>query len=757
MISNEDYRLSVIIPVRWTKGVDEFELRLEGVLMRSAQPNVERIVLDYGSAPDLAMRIRAMAQRMSARYHHTSHHLDPFSIGAARDLGVQLAAAPVVMFNDIDFYADGEMYSRILDEAANRRLLERRFNFFCVPVIFLTEQGLVDFRSALAAGGGAARLARWLPLHWMLHGDRSRVVFTAYGSSAMVVNKAHYLALGGHNPDFFGHGAEDYELLHRLGSYNKIGQRPKGYYIDTKTNEIKDYSGFRAYFSLYGIEAIYGGVFMVHLWHPTRKIEGYSQSRRNFAMLTDMMKSFDKNNTQPAPLTDLSSDRKTLFLGEADGNAFRMLRHAVPRMGQVRCAGEESFSNGRELLAHAGELGVTSIGFTNPYGNPHRLALYRAVRAQNAIKYWTFDRGGLPDSWFFDFYGFNADSASYDRVRWDAPLAEADCEMTHAYIRRIRTQAPTLEHNDERRGADYWRRSLHVAGKRVIFVPLQRPEDTVVRHFAGPCKNFEGFADRVRALATNLDKRRFAVVVKKHPLEDESNLGSDDGVIVAPENANVYDLIEMSERVVTLNSGVGLLAMLFNRPVAICGEAYYAAEGVNVCVETTEALVEACQAAPEFNEDVRDRFLHHLLTRVYSFGASRYDETISGAGKRIRIAREVIFDRLSFGEDVWRSNLSEANCGISLDAPLFYSFGGREGVKAGTRSEARGQLGEPYSPKGGMDDLTLRQKASVRVYRMAVYPFLDAASRRRCDHDPKGYFGAARARVNLVFKAIGGF
>ena len=45
------------------------------------------------------------------------------------------------MFNDIDFHTPAEGYRRIADEVRARRVATDAYNFFTIPVVFLTEAG----------------------------------------------------------------------------------------------------------------------------------------------------------------------------------------------------------------------------------------------------------------------------------------------------------------------------------------------------------------------------------------------------------------------------------------------------------------------------------------------------------------------------------------------------------------------------------------------------------------------------------------
>jgi hypothetical protein len=132
-----------------------------------------------------------------------------------------------------------------------------------------------------------------------------------------VVNTHHYLSLGGHDRRFRGHGAEDYDILHRLSSLVSLAPRPHDYYTDYKTNAVRQYWGFRPFFALYGLDAFSREVHLVHLWHPRRQEKGYFRPRPNFALLRRLMRSWDDRGNQPEPLADLLKSERWLVLSNS--------------------------------------------------------------------------------------------------------------------------------------------------------------------------------------------------------------------------------------------------------------------------------------------------------------------------------------------------------------------------------------------------------------------------------------------------------
>jgi hypothetical protein len=260
-----------------------------------------------------------------------------FSIGHARDFGVQMARQRVVLFNDIDFLASPAMYRQIHAEAVRRDIALNLFDFFCAPVLFLTEKGTEAWFRRLGEGRPFVERPE---VDWLDHAAAD-IQFTAFGSSAMVVNRHHYLSLGGHDPKFSGHGAEDYDLLHRLASLAPKGPRPNDYFTDFKDNGVHNYWGFRPFFALYGLDVYARGIHLVHLWHPRRPEKGYFRPQPNFRHLRKVMRKFDRRGTMPPPLGDLTREGRWLVLYRTARDV-ALLREILPFARHYRLVGLRS-------------------------------------------------------------------------------------------------------------------------------------------------------------------------------------------------------------------------------------------------------------------------------------------------------------------------------------------------------------------------------------------------------------------------------
>ena len=280
---------SIVIPIRAAEpGQREIE-RLER-LMVTIPVSYEVIIVDDGSSHSVYRHLRSRYSEwkkyrpvLQLQRIRTGHRR--FSLARARNHGAKYAKAPVVIFHDVDFIGAASVYERILNYIQEVDLAHRPENFFCVPVAFLNEAGTRDFMAALDRDEEA----------WCF---RSRQVwpfdhinFLVQGSSCMVLNRRDLLHMGGHDQGFSGHGAEDFELLHRLSTRFPIAPRPPEYSRNMGSGNISEYRGFRAYFALYGEQARLAGCTLVHLWHPKRQEKGYYRHKQNFKRLEKILHS----------------------------------------------------------------------------------------------------------------------------------------------------------------------------------------------------------------------------------------------------------------------------------------------------------------------------------------------------------------------------------------------------------------------------------------------------------------------------------
>lgn len=667
-------QITAIIPVRLSADRLYDEPERISRIIATLPPEYDILIVDYGTLPDRAVELEIISRTTGCKLVRVETGDRPFSVGHARDIGAQNASTPLVIFHDIDFLLSRESYLRILKEAKLKGMPQNAYAWFALPGAYLTEQFTSTYIELHQKGDG--EFADMLVHDGIFRKDNSIYTLNTYAISALVCNRFHLLAVGGHDKSFAGHGAEDFELMHRLTSYYMRGPRTRNYYTNTKKNDIKDYEGFRAFFALYGIDIFQRGLVISHLWHPRRVGNGYT-GRDNQARVSEVIKEYDRGRQHLTPLEDLTSNELTLALVTPGSSSWKALRHAFPAMGRFKCIPENSFQTAISLVSFVETEGFTRVLFLNPYGNEHRLELYRTAK-QSGLRIVTYDRGALNASWFFDQGGFLAESTSYDPAVWNKPISAEKKEETDKFLFDMRWSNETLERNGPPVGSDHLRQKLEIGDREVLFVALQRPSDTATIYFGGACDGADGFNEWIAYLAENVDPRRYVVVAKKHPLE--STRPEIPNVKFTDDDTHINDLIELAQKVIVINSGTGLLAIAYGKPTICCGQAFYAHEGLARAATSKEELLGMAQGEAAVDNETRLRFLTYLISDFYSFGQSEYREIAQEGGSVRSMAQKVVYsDIRGLSEEPIR--LGRTPPGVSLDAPLFFSFGGRDGIK----------------------------------------------------------------------------
>jgi len=621
--------LSVIIPFRDDPKLRYLMQRLETLCAElPTRDDIEFIVVDSGSNPNSAAKCQRLCKQYNVRYLYQDTIDRAFSIGEARDFGVVNAEGEAVTFLDVDLRVDYDFWDRLIDFMDIFGISKQKKSFFVIPALYLTEEGTVESDSIDVKNKFQYFYLRWL------YGDKHLTQNLAPCSSVMVVDRLHYLSLGGHRSEFRGHGFEDFEFLHRLAIEDgrKIS-RPENYYKDSGSWDINTYNSLRALFSLFGRPALLANLFVVHLWHPRPKQNSfYSHDlmKQNREIWVDFFKEYDKRGFGPEPLVDNKYFKnKILFIGGIQqANVSRTLRDIFPILGDIIYLSEYTLVDDKGVASDSiisdfiSHNKINKVLFANPYGNPIRLQIYNWCRKTN-FPFIVYERGALPDSWFFDDKGFNADSESYNERFWNKPILEEERIKIINFIRNTISGDATLEKQGSKIGAKALSQRLKIGRKKVLFVPLQRPSDTVMKYFYAN-GDAVSFIQMIDTVAQKMAKLGWVVLCKKHPLE--VNTPPLQHATYVPDDTHFIDLIELGDAVALVNSGVGVYAMMMGKPCFVFGEAFYQFDGINTHIKNNDGDM-LCKylASGDTKVDIERvyRFIHYLTNKFYSFAKSK--------------------------------------------------------------------------------------------------------------------------------------
>lgn len=174
-----------------------------------------------------------------------------------------------------------------------------------------------------------------------------------------------------------------------------------------------------------------------------------------------------------------------------------------------------------------------------------------------------------------------------------------------------------------------------------IFLPFQVHDDTQITVNSPWIKDMEAFVNVVKAVAQQL-RLPHAIVVKEHPVDvgrkSYDNL-SEHSDVVWLWDYPLNELLARAACVITVNSSVGLEAVVHGKPVITLGNAVYNVPGVVYHAasdaELADALTAAITQAPD--QVLRNRFLCKLAFQdmVRASWKRPTDIGIANAGNRI--------------------------------------------------------------------------------------------------------------------------
>ncbi|MCG3170932.1 MAG: hypothetical protein CALGDGBN_02503 [Pseudomonadales bacterium] len=145
---------------------------------------------------------------------------------------------------------------------------------------------------------------------------------------------------------------------------------------------------------------------------------------------------------------------------------------------------------------------------------------------------------------------------------------------------------------------------------RYLFVPLQVDRDTQIVLNSPWIRDMQHLLEVLEALLARIADRELAIVVKEHPSCTTSHAAwhAHANPRLRFANANLtQELIDGAQAVITVNSTVGIEALLRAKRVIVIGNAFYAIDGLTLHAGDEDALVAAVDALAHWQPDERLR------------------------------------------------------------------------------------------------------------------------------------------------------
>lgn len=706
--SEDEMSITIIVPIRITENRRDLVDRVENYIIDTDLPKkLDVIIVDDGSKDDDYIQLKKKEKENFRVMRTGARYYENFSLARARNFAAQRASGDFIIFLDADLVPYPGFFRDLLREAKLLRMKENVHCFLMVPVIYLTDEGLQLMKSSDPDEWRA------IFINSMLINDRAMIEKCSSGTSVILLDRLYYLARGGQDIGFEGWGFEDYEFTNRLIRRDRRYPLPKEW-LSMAGNlfTINKYEGWKSVYRLYGDWLAAKAIYLFHIPHPIEQAY-HARKDQNMRYLIERMKDDASNSPEePQPLPDFNAG-STLLLRN---NPFCYDREFAPSYGHIDRAHEDDFADTTAFAERVKELKYSRVVFGNPYANEKLKGFYSWCR-ENSQPYTICERGALPDSVYHDKNGFLNDSASYDPYIWNNPLTDDERARTVAYVEEIRFGAEALEAQSQREDAAVLRKRLGLKlGKKVLFVPFQQPNDTVIREFAGSIGSFSRFRDEIERLARDLGDG-WAVVYKKHPAEDE--LLPIPGAISA-DDAHVYDLLEICDAVALINSGVGVYGMMFGKPVYVFGSSWYAHQGLCRPISENEDAATVITNGFSLDYECVLRFIHYLRYRFYSFGEMTTKKARYADGTPITATMSIKYYEIRIDGEVRR--IQRKFTPISTESPLFDRY----------KAAASNQKPTVISVSGGESVLArAREALSAAKHEEAADLFIEAAKNSR--------------------------
>jgi len=236
---------------------------------------------------------------------------------------------------------------------------------------------------------------------------------------------------------------------------------------------------------------------------------------------------------------------------------------------------------------------------------------------------YTVERGALPNTIFIDKYGFLTDSQSYNKFYWDIILNDQQKNKIIKYINKFIHNYNTLEPQSTIRLSkeNFYKKYNLKNEDKIIFIPLQVVDDTVTLLWCDWVKSIENFYNIINYLAEDCSNIKF--LVKNHPIQlarDNKYFTSNQLNIINVDDSHYKDCVAYSDAVITVNSSVGLQAMMWQKPTLILGKSFYQFNEINQKINDYEELKNAIQNEDYIQPNLEKiyRFLYYLKYNYYS-------------------------------------------------------------------------------------------------------------------------------------------
>jgi glycosyltransferase involved in cell wall biosynthesis len=210
--------------------------------------------------------------------------------------------------------------------------------------------------------------------------------------------------------------------------------------------------------------------------------------------------------------------------------------------------------------------------------------------AKQKVPFFYAEKGMLPESWYIDENGINAE-CSLNSSFLEHNFSSEEVEKTKKYIQNVIESGSSAWEQPERiRERGKLKQSLSIGpDSKMILFPGQVDEDVNVTRFSG----FKNVADAVKLILDSMPEKTY-LVVKPHPKSKEKSkislaeLPLNYKNLRIIDNINVWDIIDECDLVISINSTVAFEALLRKKKVILLGDGVLSKTGLCKKVNNSE-------------------------------------------------------------------------------------------------------------------------------------------------------------------------
>jgi len=228
---------------------------------------------------------------------------------------------------------------------------------------------------------------------------------------------------------------------------------------------------------------------------------------------------------------------------------------------------------------------------------------------------YVLERGALPGSIYLDMHNFLYFSDSYKKKNWDVKITAYEKKQIKEYIKSFTEDECSLE----KQHAEFvtkktFYEELDLSKDTIkVFVASQVYNDTTILLWSDWVKSMPNFQNIIKELGCSM--RNVEFLVKNHPVETTLMTESKNVKIV--DKYHYKDCIKYSDIVLTINSGIGLQAMMWGKPVITVGKCFYNFKGINKKANSIRKLKKYIHHPRKPDMHLVEKFLHYLKNKFY--------------------------------------------------------------------------------------------------------------------------------------------